>query len=110
MDLLKKIKSLFKQSASSPKDNRAYWVFVRCQACGELLRARVDLHNDLSAQFSENGTMQSYFCRKVLVGGKRCYRPIDVELTFDPDRNLIDRQIRGGVFVTEEDFYAAQGD
>jgi hypothetical protein len=30
-----------------------------------------------------------------------CFQRIEVELTFDENRKLVDRQIQGGVFVDE---------
>jgi len=41
----------------------------------------------------------------VFVGSNRCYRPIEVELTFDKNRRLINEEIKGGEFVSEEDFF-----
>ena len=38
---------------SSPRggDEGVYWVYVRCNQCGEPLRARVNLYNDLSVDY-----------------------------------------------------------
>jgi hypothetical protein len=79
---------------------------VKCEKCGEILKGRVDLHNDLSVQYGGSGGDTSYFCRKVFIGSKRCYRPIEVELTFDKNRQLINEEIQGGEIVTEEDYLA----
>jgi hypothetical protein len=43
--------------------------------------------------------MSGYICRKVIVGSQRCYQPIDVSLTFDSRRRLVDKQITGGQFI-----------
>jgi len=98
MSLMKKLRALFSAPAGGGRD---LWLYVRCQKCGEILKARVDLFNDLSAQFEEGGD-SSYFCRKVLIGSRRCYRPVEIELRFDQNRKLVGREIRGGEFVTEE--------
>ena len=101
MSFLERIKSLF----SAPSgDQRAYWVYVRCEKCGEILQGRVDLYNDISIQYGEGAEGTSYYCRKVFVGSKRCYRPIEVELTFDKNRRLMNQEIKGGEFVSEEDY------
>jgi hypothetical protein len=104
--LLKKLSSLVK----SPRQDRNYWYYVKCDSCKEILKGRIDLFNQLSIQYDSGKKGSNYFCRKVLVGSNRCYRPIEVELTFDSNRKVIDRQINGGKFVTEEAFLAAYSD
>lgn len=71
-----------------------YTVTVQCARCGETLHARIHLGNELSA--TEAG---GFFCRKVLIGSQRCYQPVEIELTFDAQRQLLDRQITGGRFL-----------
>jgi hypothetical protein len=104
MNFFNKLVSLFSPSSA---DNRNLWIYVKCKKCGEILRGRVDLHNELSIRYGESGGETSYYCRKVFVGGNRCYQPIEVELTFDKNRRLINEDIKGGVFVSEEDFLKA---
>ncbi len=107
MSLLKKLSALF----SAPSgDNRSMWLYVKCDKCGELLKGRVDLYNDLSVQYDDSGGGTSYFCRKIFVGSNRCYRPIEVELTFDKNRRMINEEIKGGEFVSEEDFLESNVD
>jgi len=60
------------------------------------------MKNDLSTVYNEGEKDPTYFCKKMMVGGNRCYRPIKVKITFDSYRNLIDRKIEGGEFVSEE--------
>ncbi|MGB9700909.1 MAG: hypothetical protein ACPL5I_16165 [Thermodesulfobacteriota bacterium] len=74
-------------------------VTVQCARCGEVIQTRVDLENDLSAEYGERESETTYFCRKMLVGKKNCYAPIEVELTFDNRRQIIDRAIKGGNFA-----------
>jgi hypothetical protein len=93
MSLLKKIKEWFSGSGAS-QDRRSFCVTVRCRRCGEQIRARVDLSNDLSLQ--DDG---SYYCRKVLMGEGHCFQRIEVEVTFSAERRLIGREIQGGSFV-----------
>ena len=104
MSFLKKLGALFSGPAG---DNRSLWLYVRCEKCGEILKGRVDLHNDLSIQYDESGGGSSYFCRKVFMGSNRCYLPIEVELTFDKNRKLMNDEISGGEMVSEEEFLAA---
>lgn len=78
-----------------------YWVAVRCDTCGEEIRSRVNLNNDLSIVYGDNNE-SSYVCRKLLVGSQGCYERIEINLTFDSKRRLVDRNIVGGTFVEEE--------
>ena len=97
MGLIKKLTALIKDS---PKDS-SFWVTVQCGRCGEVIQTRIDLNNDLSVEFGEGEKDSTYFCRKVLMGKKGCYLPVEVELKFDAGRNLIDKQIKGGKFINE---------
>ena len=101
MSFLKKLGALFSPPTG---DSRSLWLYVKCDKCGEILKGRVDLHNDLSVQYEDSGGGTSYYCRKMFVGSNRCYRPIEVELTFDKNRRLINEEIKGGEFVSEQDF------
>ena len=100
MGFIKKIFSLF----TSPEHSRNYWFYVQCQYCHEMLKGRVDLFNHLSIRYGSGKEDNSYYCRKVLIGGSRCYRPIEVELWFDANRKLTEQNIKGGKFVTEDDY------
>lgn len=81
-----------------------YWVYVLCNRCNEKLRTTVNLSNDLSIRYGESDADDTYFTRKTIIGRDLCFQPIEVELTFDRKRNLIDRQIQGGRFITEEEY------
>ncbi len=107
---MKFFEKLFKKPQSRI-DETGYWVYVQCDRCGEIIRSRIDLFNDLSADYEssldEFGEAR-YFCRKTLIGSKRCFLPIEIELTFNQKRELIHRQIEGGVFVSEAEYLATQ--
>jgi hypothetical protein len=82
-----------------------YWVYVRCNRCGEAIKTRINLASDLSGQ--DDGT---YFVSKTLVGNQLCFERITVDLTFDPSRRrLIEQEINGGEFITPDEYQAAQG-
>lgn len=104
MGIFNKIAGLFSGPKSRPSD--ATWITVRCNRCGEQIRTRVNLFNDLSAQYAEGGEAVTYFCRKQLmgegVGGKHCFQRIEIELTFDSSYRLVSREISGGTFMDPE--------
>jgi hypothetical protein len=104
MSFFKKIASFLSPPTSS--DTNAYWVYVKCNRCGENIRARVNLANDLSTNY-EDGE-KNFFCRKTLIGEGRCFERVEVELTFDKKRNLISREINGGQFISEDEFFQDQ--
>jgi hypothetical protein len=55
----------------------------------------------LSVEYDQDGKATSYFCRKLLMGKQRCFQQIEVTLTFDAQRKLIDRKVTDGQFVEE---------
>ena len=106
MSFLKKI-----AAALSPKgagEGEALWVYVRCDKCGEAIKTRLDLSHDLTPNYSAEGRVTDYVVRKVLIGSQRCFEPIEVKLTFDPQRRVISREIDGGQFISREEYEGAE--
>jgi hypothetical protein len=101
LGFLKKLGDLF-GSQSRPNAD-VYWVYARCNRCGEVLRGRIDLRNDLSVEYGESEGQTRYICRKLLSGdgSNLCFQKIELDLQFDADRNLIDQQVSGGTLVDE---------
>jgi len=95
---IRKISSLFTGSGEDDS-GRSLWISVQCGRCGEVIRTRVDLSHDLTADYGEGEREAAYFCRKVLIGKQGCYVPIEVLLKFDARRSLMDKQITGGKFI-----------
>jgi hypothetical protein len=100
MSLFKKISGMF-SSSSSAGDDHTLCVKVKCSRCGEIIQARIDLHNDLSIDYDDAGGESNYICRKTLIGEERCFQRVEVTLKFDKNRQLIDQDITGGVFMKE---------
>jgi len=99
MNLIKKLTTLF--AAAAQGGGHTYSLAVQCKRCGEVVRAQVNLSNDLSVEYDQDGKVTSYFCRKLLMGKQRCFQQIEVTLTFDAQRKLIDRKVTDGQFVEE---------
>ena len=88
------LKNLFSSTPAQP--DKKYLAFqVKCNRCGETLEGRVDLDNDLSLNDEGDG----YFARKGLMGSNLCFQQIEVELTFDTNRQIVEQSITGGEFV-----------
>jgi hypothetical protein len=100
MGLWDKIRQTLSGRRAEAGDVSAYWVYVRCGKCGETIRTRVDLRNDLSLQ--EGG--EGYFTHKTLIGRKRCFNPVEVYLYFDANRQLVERVIEGGTFIDPSEY------
>ncbi len=85
---------LFGGGGARSSDGGIY-VRIKCDACGEIVQARINPSAELS--LADDG--QGYFVRKVLVG-QQCFRPIEVELEYADLRGTErDRRIRGGTSV-----------
>ena len=96
--MLKFLKSLFGGGggASRRSADGGIYVEVRCNACGEVVRARISPTSELS--LDDDG--KTYFVRKVLVG-QQCFRPIEVELRYSDLRGTeVGRDVRGGTSVS----------
>ena len=100
MGFIDSIKSIFTGDDSA---DGAYWIYVRCRRCGEVIRTRLDLRHNLTER-EEGG----FIARKTLVGSGLCFERIEVTLIFDQNRQLADREIAGGEFITAEAYKAAQ--
>jgi len=98
MSFFQKILSFF-QPPSLPKDYAHYFT-VRCSKCGEEIRGRVNLANDLTIEYGA-GNAVSYHCRKVLIGEQLCFQKIEVMLRFDGKKKLVESEISGGTFVDQ---------
>jgi hypothetical protein len=85
----------------------ALWIYVRCQRCGEAIRIRADRRYDLVSEMRDPGEVgPAYTVHKDIVGA-RCFQRIAVQLAFDPRLQLVEREIQGGQFLTEQEYQAA---
>lgn len=100
---------LFGKGAAEPRDN-AYYYYVRCGKCGEVIRVRVDRANDLAQDFDGAGDNPSGYSVTKGIVGKKCFRSISVTLKFDGSRRESSRSIDGGDFVTAEDYAAHEAE
>ena len=94
-------------SSSKVRSTDAYWIYARCAWCGEKLRARVNLYNDLSINYGEKDGQDTYICQKTLVGDQQCFRRVEIKLIFSANRKLIEQEIIGGEFISVEEFEAS---
>jgi hypothetical protein len=100
MSFLKKILNAF-SGGSGMEGSMLYPVKVKCDRCGEILTANVNLANDLSVEYGASGSPQSFACRKIVQGSGRCFQTIEIVLRFDAHRSLKEKEVHGGTFVAE---------
>ncbi len=90
--------NFFKKAFTTPGTFHKF--AVKCSRCGEIIHAQVNVNNDPSLEYDENGRPY-YTLRKVLVGDQLCFQRIEVVFKFNELRSLLNRQITGGEFVND---------
>ena len=103
MGILDQLKSLF--SASPSGDPNALMLYVKCKRCGAPLAVRVNLANDLSADYESGG----YVLNKEMMDSK-CFTLMRAEIHFDANRHILDQKIENGDFVTREQYESMKTD
>lgn len=100
------LRRLFTRSPRQQPDT-ALWLYVQCDRCGEALSVRADRRYDLASEMRDPGEAgPAYVMHKDIVGD-RCFQRIAVTLGFDGRLRIVERQIRGGQFLSEEAYQAA---
>lgn len=82
-------------------DSEGFFVFVACEHCGAKVRLRIHKQYDLIP--SANG----YDWHKTIVDS-RCFRPIPTVAHFDNRYNLVNADIQGGHFISQEEYDAPE--
>lgn len=90
------LKKLF-GSPPARHEKRYYTFNVKCKRCGETITGRIDLDNDLSVEYEEGGDV--FYARKVLMGENKCFQRVEVNLKFNADRQVVEKEIIGGEFI-----------
>jgi hypothetical protein len=99
------LRRLFGGSAPAAEGNIAH-LYIKCNRCGSIVHVRVNLANDLAADYGDTAA-EGYSLNKEVMDD-RCFRLMRAELQFDARRKEISRQVEGGTFVSEEEWEAAQ--
>jgi hypothetical protein len=92
------LKKLFSGGGQNPS---AYYIYVRPRMCKEVVQVRVNLTNDASLNDDESG----YILRKT-ASATRCPFQAEITLHLSKSRDVIEREITNGDFVTEADYEA----
>jgi hypothetical protein len=88
-------KGLFGGGGTSPAADGGVYVRVKCDACGEVIQARINPSSELS--LADDG--ETYFVRKVVVG-RQCFRSIEIVVHYASLRGKeLSREVHGGTSV-----------
>ena len=99
MGFFDQLKSLF--NPSSRGEPSALILYVKCKRCGTPLAVRVNLANDLSADYESGG----YILYKEMMDGK-CFTLMHAEIRFDSGRKIVEQKLDKGEFITREEYEA----
>ncbi len=91
--------------SAAPSDGGFYF-YVKCDHCGTPVRVRVNLANDLAADYDDTGAAGYTLTKEVM--DDRCFRLMQVTMTFSRQHHEQSRAITGGTFITAEEYAAAQ--
>lgn len=98
------LKKLFGSGGGSPvhrEGNSAYY-YLKLDRCGEVMRVRVDMNNDLSLNDESSG----YWVRKMITSSNYKCPKAEITLYFDTNRRLDKSEIQGGHLVSREEYDA----
>jgi DNA-directed RNA polymerase subunit N (RpoN/RPB10) len=105
MGFLDKLTSLFagKGGGGVESDGRGMYFYVRCAACGEKIRVRVDTFNDLAQEFDDKDKVSGYTLDKDVMG-TRCFRMMHLHIQFDSGKRILDKSVQNGTLVSKEEY------
>lgn len=97
-----------KQDQTSTSDQHATYYFLRCDKCGEAIRVRIDRRWDLEQEFEGAGDSVSGYVARKEVMGKNCFKMMALTVHFDSSHRETEKEVRGGAFITKQEYDAAQ--
>lgn len=93
---------LFGGNGAQTADPDAIHLYVRCGHCGAPIHVRVDMRNDLSAEYGDD-LIEGYHLIKEMMDST-CFRLLRAEIRFDRNRRELDRKIEGGEFIARDEY------
>ncbi len=97
------LRRLFGGGQASPAD-RALHLYIKCNRCGTGVHVRVDLNNDLSADYGDDEDDTEGYTLVKEVMDDRCFRLMQATVQFDGRRRETSRTIEGGTFISEAEY------
>ena len=96
------LRRLFGGGGEQAKEDPALHLYIKCNRCGTPVHVRVDLNNDLAADYGDTAAEAFTLSKDVM--DDRCFRMMRLSMQFDARRKEVSRQIEGGTFVTEAEW------
>ena len=94
-------------AGGAPADQHGIFYYIRCRKCGESLRIRLDQRWDLQQEFEGSGDDVTGYRATKEVMGKQCFNMMKLEVSFDSRRREVQKELRGGDFITRDDYESA---
>lgn len=110
MGILDTLASLFSgkgggSTSKAESDGRALYFYVRCNACAEKLRIRVDTFNELAQEYDDNERTSGYTLDKEIMGST-CFRMMHLHVDFDKNKHIIEQSLDKGTLITKAEYLA----
>jgi len=89
------------------RDKDFLWVYVKCDRCSEVIPVRINLKEEVQENYdtSKEKSCAFYVRKEVCGSGKnRCFARINLYLEFDSQFKVTGKEIKGGTFVTKEEY------
>jgi hypothetical protein len=83
------------------------WFYIQCKKCGKKLKIRVNPSAELSPDYdTTSGSYSGYYLIKEATDDK-CFQLMKIEIKFDQHKQIKEKHIEGGTFITETEFKAS---
>jgi hypothetical protein len=97
--VFEKIRNLF--AGLGQADSTGIYFYVKCGKCGTPVKIRVDRRHDLLRDYERGG----YVLHKEVMDGT-CFQLFNFTVHFDDRYRIVDREIEGGEFITEDEYHS----
>jgi hypothetical protein len=91
------------KASAVDSDGRAVYFYVRCNACGEKIRVRVDTYNDLMQEFDDRERVSGYSIEKDVIGNK-CFKMMHLHADFDAGKRMSGASVENGTLISKTEF------
>ena len=98
------LRKIFAVDRAAPDEG--LYLYVRCGACGEPIRIRVNTSSDLEPVFEDEGDDPTGYELNKEILGNRCFQLIYARWTFDLQRRKLGGEIEGGTEITAAEYEA----
>lgn len=95
---------LLKKLFGGARGDSGIYFYVRCDACGEAIRVRVNPANDLSPVYEGEDSEEDGFELRKEILGNRCFKLIEGTWRFDTRKRLVGSEIRGGKEISAAEY------